>query len=60
MAPDPDDLDDDDFLDHPDDLADDADDDETAALRPLFPTGDPATAPEWQALADEGLLDDGS
>lgn len=47
---------DDDFLDHPDDLADDADDAETAELRPLFPEGDPSTAPEWQALADEGLL----
>lgn len=27
-----------------------ADDDETAALRPLFPDGDPAKAAEWHAL----------
>lgn len=39
------------------DMTVDPDDDETAELRPLFPDGDPAKAPEWQALADAGLLD---
>lgn len=35
---------------HPDDLADDADDDETASLRPLFPDGDPSREGEWREL----------
>lgn len=42
------------------DMVAEADDDETASLRPLFPDGDPATAPEWQALADQGLIGPGS
>lgn len=42
---------DDDFLDACDGgLAEYAEDDETAALRPLFPDGDPTKAPEWEAL----------
>lgn len=54
------DPDDDDQLDGCDiDMAAEADDEETAALRPLFPHGDPSTAPEWQALADAGLMDPG-
>ena len=34
------------------DFAEHADDDETAALRPLFPDGDEAKAGEWQELFD--------
>lgn len=33
------------------DLTQDPDDDLTASLRPLFPDGDPSSAPDWQALA---------
>jgi hypothetical protein len=32
------------------DFTEEPDDDETAALRPLFPEGDPAKADEWQEL----------
>lgn len=32
------------------DFAAEADDDETAALRPLFPDGDPSTADQWREL----------
>lgn len=42
---------DDDNLDGCDlDFAADPDDDETAALRPLFPDGDPAAEAAWRAL----------
>lgn len=34
------------------DFNQEADDDETAELRPLFPEGDPAAAEEWKALFD--------
>ncbi len=34
------------------DFTEDADDDETAALRPLFPDGNPAKAAEWAELFD--------
>lgn len=54
--------DDDDFLDGCDlDFTIDPDDDETAALRPLFPDGvaDEAKAEEWRQLAtaEEGSTD---
>lgn len=35
------------------DFTEGADDEATAALRPLFPDGDPATEPEWRALFPE-------
>lgn len=39
---------DDDQLDHPESLVDDADDEQTATLRPLFPDGVPSD--RWEGL----------
>lgn len=51
-------MDDDDMLDGCDlDFTEDADDELTASLRPLFPQGDPSKAPEWRALKDAGVFD---
>jgi len=35
------------------DFNEDADDDETAELRPLFPDGDPSAEAEWRELFDD-------
>lgn len=56
----PEDLEEDDLLDGCDlDFTVDPDDDETAALRPLFPDGTDAhgTAAEWRQLAEEAPHD---
>ena len=36
------------------DFTEDADDDETASLRPLFPDGDSSKEEEWRELFPEG------
>lgn len=36
------------------DFAEDPDDEETEALRPLFPDGDPSRESEWRELFDAG------
>ena len=40
------------------DFTEDPDDEETQALRPLFPDGDPSTEDQWHALRALGAFDE--